>query len=62
MSKVELYYDATKNPEGAFITGVPLRDVTEDEYKALPKHLQRSALAAPFYRKTRPPADVEKET
>ena len=46
------YYDATKNPDGAFFPGVPLRDLTEDEWDALSKRMQESVDACPFYRKT----------
>lgn len=56
MSKVKLFYDASKNPDGFALPGVPLRDVTEDEYEALPKHLRASAEASPMYRKTPLPA------
>lgn len=50
------YYNAEKNPEGAFVSGVPLRDITEEEWQALPERLQRSADASGFYRKTPIPA------
>lgn len=49
------YYDASKNPDEAFFPGVPLRDLTSDEFDALPAHLQASLDASPFYRKTKPP-------
>lgn len=51
------YYDEAKNTEGRFIPGVPLRDITQDEYEALPKHLQRSVDAADIYRKTKPKSE-----
>jgi hypothetical protein len=47
------YYDIEKNPEQAFLAGVPLRDLTDEEWEALPPHLQRSVDALPFYRKTK---------
>lgn len=50
------YYDAGKNPDGAFLPGVPLRDLTDDELAALPPHLQAGVAAAPFYRTTKPKA------
>lgn len=59
------YYDASKNEEGRFIAGVPLRDLDEAEFEALPAHLQRSVDAADFYRKTKirteKPERAEKE-
>lgn len=54
MSDIARYYDETKNPDRAFFPGVPLRDLTEDEYTALDKRMQQSIDAAPFYRKTKP--------
>ena len=50
------YYDADKNPDGAALPGVPLRDLTDAEFDALPTYLQRSVDTAPFYRKTKPEA------
>ena len=61
------YYDETKNPEGAALPGVPLRDITQDEYDALPAWLQASVDDSPMYRKTAPakakaaPATSDKE-
>lgn len=66
MSTIVRYYDEDKNPpvrvapdgtkEYAYISGVPLRDLTEDDFNALPKHLQNSVDASPLYRKTKPPS------
>lgn len=56
------YYDAEKNPKDErFIAGVPLRDLDETEFEALPKHLQRSVDASDLYRKTRPRTEPAKE-
>lgn len=49
------YYEASKNPDGAFLPGVPLRDLTLAEFDALPVWLQLSVDASPFYRRTAPP-------
>lgn len=54
--KIARHYVADKNPEGAFFPGVPLRDLTEDEFDALPEWLQRSVDAHDMYRKTAPPS------
>ncbi len=43
------YYDASKNPEERAFDGVPLRDLTIDEFESLPTWLQASVDAAPFY-------------
>lgn len=51
------YYDERKNPDGAFLPGVPLADLTEEQFDALPKWLQLSVDASPFYRKTKPRAE-----
>lgn len=51
----ERYYDASKNPNDVnYITGVPLRDLSADEFAALPEHLQRSVDGSDLYRKTKP--------
>ncbi len=46
------YYKAEQNPDGAYIDGVPLRDITDEEWEALPERLQRAADASGLYRKT----------
>jgi hypothetical protein len=48
------YYIAEKNPDNGHLPGAPLRDLTEEEFSALPEWLQRSVDALPFYRKTKP--------
>jgi len=48
------YYDEKANPTGAGLPGVPLRDLTAEEFEALPTWLQYSVDAQPFYRKTAP--------
>lgn len=52
------YYDESKNDDRGF-DGVPLRDLTDDEFASLPPWLQASIDAAPFYRKTKPRAEAE---
>jgi len=42
-------YDEKKNPQGAFLAGVPLRDLTTAEFEELPEWLQRSVKATDFY-------------
>jgi hypothetical protein len=49
------YYDASKNPDGAFLMGVPLADLSESQWAALPVWLQLSVDASGWYRKTAPP-------
>ena len=52
----ERYYVSENNPnESRYITGVPLRDLSEQEFAALPEHLQRSVDDSDLYRKTKPP-------
>lgn len=50
------YYDESKHDGSAF-DGVPLRDLTDDEFAALPAWLQASVDASPLYRKTKPRAE-----
>jgi hypothetical protein len=54
------HYDASKNPDKAALPGVPLTDISQDEFDALPKWLQDSVDASPFYRKTAPPKAAPK--
>jgi hypothetical protein len=55
------YYNADANPDGAHFPGVPLADLTEEEFDALPKWLQASVDASPLYRKTKPSASRKAE-
>lgn len=52
------FYDEAKNPDGGFFPGVPLRDIEADEWDALSERMQKSVDVCPFYRKTRPRADM----
>jgi ERCC4-type nuclease len=45
-------YLANKNPQGYLIDGAPLRDITADEWQALPDQVRRSVAAADFYEVT----------
>lgn len=49
MNEMVYTYDETKNPEGAYLAGVPLRDLTVEDVAALPEWLQRSVAACSFY-------------
>jgi hypothetical protein len=60
MSKTVYYYDASKNPAGVFYPGVPLADLTEEEYQRLSKADQAAVAGNPMYRKTAP-KDAPKE-
>lgn len=51
---VARYYDESKNPDGAHFGGVPLRDLTEEEFEALPAWQQAEIDASEMYRKTNP--------
>lgn len=42
-------YDEKKNPEGAHLPGVPLADISNEEYLAMPDWLRESLKSAPFY-------------
>jgi hypothetical protein len=52
------YYDASKNPDGAFLPGVPLADLPDALYISFPAWLRASIDACPFYRKTKPPTET----
>ena len=57
-----LYYDASKNPECRYFDGVPLRDLTEDEFAALPAWLRSSVKASPFYTTEAPALEINPDT
>lgn len=47
------YFDESKY-DGEYIPGVPIRDLTEDEYDALDESAKATVDAVPFFRKTAP--------
>jgi len=66
-SKIARYYVESANPDGASLPGVPLGDITQEQFDALPVWLQLSIDASPFFRKTparepsKPTTKAEKE-
>lgn len=62
--KIARYYDEKANPDGGALPGVPLRDLTQEEYDSYPAWIQASIDAHPMYRKSapsKPSAKAEKE-
>ena len=53
---VAWYYNAARNPDGAMLIGVPLRDLTEADLDEMPPHTVKAIDEHPMYRKTKPPA------
>jgi hypothetical protein len=51
---IAYYYLPDQNEAGAHYPGVPLRDLTKDEYEAHPKWIQRSIAASPMYSEDKP--------
>jgi hypothetical protein len=43
-----------RNPEYLAFAGVPNRDISEDEFRSFPVHIQRAIDASPIHRKTKP--------
>lgn len=57
---VARYFDKDKY-DGSFpYGGVPLRDIEDEEWDTLPKHVQDSADALPYFRKTNPAPEPRK--
>ena len=56
MSTIAFYYNPARNPDGAALIGVPLRDLTEADVDDMPAHTVKSIDESPLYRKTKPPA------
>ncbi len=59
MESIARYYVESANPDGASLPGVPLADLTDEAFDALPKWLQLSIDASTFYRKTKPSAPAK---
>lgn len=56
------YYDESKSQGGTLhIYGVPAADLTEEQYEALPKHLQMQVDESAMYRKTKPSSESDKQ-
>ena len=43
MEAIARYYDESKNPDGVFLPGVPLADISEEHWDALPEWIQGRA-------------------
>jgi hypothetical protein len=61
MSDIAFKYDAEKNPEGVWLDGVPLRDLTADEVKAMKPHYRAAVKASPFYIEVKAKKAAEKD-
>lgn len=57
---VRIYIEA-KNEAGAYIPGVPLRNLTLSDWERIPEHLRDAVDACEFYRLAPGPADDESE-
>ena len=44
-----LHYDETKNPGNAYLPGVPLADLTDEQLASYPQWLRDSILASGFW-------------
>jgi hypothetical protein len=54
MDEIAFRYVAEQNPQGAFLPGVPLRDLTVADVAAAPAWLRPSIAAQPFYQAVEP--------
>lgn len=52
-TEVVFRYVAEANPQGAFLPGVPLRDLTAADVAAVPWWLRPSVERCPFYERAR---------
>lgn len=48
------YFDESKYDGSHPYGGVPLADISDEEWEALPKHVQASTDALAYFRKTKP--------
>lgn len=51
-------YQARRNQAGAFLPGVPLRDLTRADWRSIPKHLQRAVEASNLYERPEQAAEA----
>lgn len=49
MSTTVYTYVPEKNPDATYLPGVPLRDLTDEDLRALTPHLAASVAECPFY-------------
>ncbi len=56
------YFDEAKDDGTQHVYGVPMRDITDDEYDALPKWLKAQVDASPLYRKSAPTSAAKKKS
>jgi hypothetical protein len=53
------YYNAAKNPDGAYLAGVPMRDMSGEEWDGLAPQQRREALHHGYWRLTPVPAEPD---
>ena len=58
---IAFVYVAKKNPDGRALAGVPLRDITIEEFAAFPVHVQRSIAAQAMYQEPKPKKETKPE-
>jgi len=58
---VAMYYYAHKNEGQAAVAGVPLRDLTQEEWDSLPEHARNTAEKSGLFYKTKPDGWVSQE-
>lgn len=54
------YYDESKNPDGGTLPGVPLADLSDEQFDSYPTWLQESIDVSDIYRKTNPAPEPRK--
>ena len=54
MSDIARKYNPRRNPNGEFVPGVGLHDLSKEEFAGLPKHARQSVDACGFYYRPRP--------
>lgn len=59
---VARWFDKDKYDGSSPFGGVPVRNIDEEEWEAFPKHVQDSADALPYFRKTNPNPTPRKGT
>lgn len=62
MADIAFRYDATKNPSGGNLPGVPLKDITTEQFERYADWLKDSIRAQPFYIPVEPAPAASRRT
>lgn len=59
MTDIVYRYVEKKRPEGEYLTGVPLADLTAEQFDKLPPHLQAAVKSVLYYEAVKPAKEAK---